>query len=120
LLDTTHVYAEVDWKAKPLCGSRYGMSHTVMTSLWRTIYVVLSRGLRQSGGLLKVRHRVSAKNTYPRTCCIQHVLGFTHIFERSRAGYSQLKRKTRRERMRGKLKAVKGELRTRKHAPPGP
>jgi RNA-directed DNA polymerase len=38
-------------------------------------------------------------------------LGFTHICGRSRAGYFQLKRKTRRDRMRGKLKALKAELR---------
>ena len=44
-------------------------------------------------------------------------LGFTHICGRSRAGYFQLKRKTRRDRMRVKLKALKGELRRRMHAP---
>jgi group II intron reverse transcriptase/maturase len=44
-------------------------------------------------------------------------LGFTHICGRSRAGYFQLKRKTRRDRMRVKLKALKGELRRRMHVP---
>jgi RNA-directed DNA polymerase len=44
-------------------------------------------------------------------------LGFTHICARSRAGYFLLKRKTRRDRMRGKLKALKAELRRRMHAP---
>jgi RNA-directed DNA polymerase len=44
-------------------------------------------------------------------------LGFTHICGRSRAGYFQLKRKTRRDRMRSKLKALKVELRRRMHAP---
>jgi group II intron reverse transcriptase/maturase len=44
-------------------------------------------------------------------------LGFTHICGRSRAGYFQLKRKTRRDRMRVKLKAIKDELRRRMHAP---
>src|SRR6267143_408036 len=44
-------------------------------------------------------------------------LGFTHICGRSRAGYFQLKRKTRRDRMRAKLKALKAELRRRMHAP---
>jgi group II intron reverse transcriptase/maturase len=44
-------------------------------------------------------------------------LGFTHICGRSRAGYFQLKRKTRRDRMRAKLKALKGELRRRMHVP---
>jgi RNA-directed DNA polymerase len=44
-------------------------------------------------------------------------LGFTHICARSRAGHFLLKRKTRRDRMRGKLKALKAELRWRMHAP---
>jgi RNA-directed DNA polymerase len=44
-------------------------------------------------------------------------LGFAHICGRSRAGYFQLKRKTRRDRMRAKLKALKGELRRRMHVP---
>jgi RNA-directed DNA polymerase len=46
-----------------------------------------------------------------------HFLGFTHICGRSRAGRFLLKRKTRRDRMRGKLKALKAELRRRMHAP---
>lgn len=44
-------------------------------------------------------------------------LGFTHISGRTRAGHFQLKRKTRRDRMRTKLKALKGELRRRLHEP---
>jgi RNA-directed DNA polymerase len=44
-------------------------------------------------------------------------LGFTHISGRSRAGYFQLKRKTRPDRMRTKLKALKVELRRRMHEP---
>jgi RNA-directed DNA polymerase len=44
-------------------------------------------------------------------------LGFTHICGRSRKGFFQLKRKTRRDRMRVKLKALKGELRRRMHVP---
>src|ERR1035441_6395062 len=40
-------------------------------------------------------------------------LGFTHISGRSRAGSFQLKRKTRRDRMRAKLRAIKKELRRR-------
>jgi hypothetical protein len=44
-------------------------------------------------------------------------LGFTHICGRSRAGYFQIKRKPRRDRMRAKLKALKGELRWRMHVP---
>jgi len=44
-------------------------------------------------------------------------LGFTHICGRSRKGLFQLKRKTRRDRMRMKLKALKRELRRRMHVP---
>lgn len=44
-------------------------------------------------------------------------LGFTHICGRSRGGAFQLKRKTRRDRMRAKLREVKGELRRRMHEP---
>src|SRR3984893_15157527 len=44
-------------------------------------------------------------------------LGFTHICGRSRAGHFQLKRKSRRDRMRGKLKALKAELHRRMHMP---
>jgi len=42
-------------------------------------------------------------------------LGFTHICGRSREGNFQLKRKTRRDRMRAKLQEVKAELRRRMH-----
>jgi group II intron reverse transcriptase/maturase len=44
-------------------------------------------------------------------------LGFKHISGRTRAGGFQLKRKTRRDRMRAKLKALKEELRRRMHEP---
>jgi len=44
-------------------------------------------------------------------------LGFTHISGRSRRGRFQLKRHTRRDRMRAKLKEIKGELRRRMHQP---
>jgi retron-type reverse transcriptase len=44
-------------------------------------------------------------------------LGFTHICGQSRRGRFLLKRKTCRKRMRAKLKALKGELRRRMHAP---
>lgn len=44
-------------------------------------------------------------------------LGFVHISGRTRTGHFQLKRKTRRDRMRTKLKAIKGELRRRMHEP---
>jgi group II intron reverse transcriptase/maturase len=44
-------------------------------------------------------------------------LGFTHICSRTRRGGFQLKRKSRRDRMRAKLKAIKDELRRRMHEP---
>ncbi len=42
-------------------------------------------------------------------------LGFTHICGRSRTGRFQLMRKTRRDRMRTRLRAIKTELRRRMH-----
>jgi group II intron reverse transcriptase/maturase len=42
-------------------------------------------------------------------------LGFTHICGRSRRGAFQLKRKSRRDRMRLRLRAIKAELRRRMH-----
>jgi RNA-directed DNA polymerase len=44
-------------------------------------------------------------------------LGLTHICGRSRKGAFQLKRKSRRDRMRAKLRAIKEELRRRMHDP---
>jgi group II intron reverse transcriptase/maturase len=44
-------------------------------------------------------------------------LGFTHVCGRSRRGLFQLKRKSRRDRMRAKLRAIKEELRRRMHEP---
>jgi RNA-directed DNA polymerase len=44
-------------------------------------------------------------------------LGFTHICGRTRKGAFQLKRKSRRDRMRAKLGAIKEELRRRMHDP---
>jgi len=44
-------------------------------------------------------------------------LGFTHICGRSRRGAFQLKRKSRRDRLRAKLRAIKDELRRRMHEP---
>ena len=46
-------------------------------------------------------------------------LGFTHICERSRQGRFQLMRKTRADRMRSRLRAIKTELRRRMHRPIG-
>lgn len=42
-------------------------------------------------------------------------LGFTHICARSRGGRFQLRRKSRRDRMRTKLQELKAELRRRRH-----
>tara|TARA_Y100000031_G_scaffold74216_1_gene81895 strand:- start:259 stop:1341 length:1083 start_codon:yes stop_codon:yes gene_type:complete len=44
-------------------------------------------------------------------------LGFTHICAKSRNGKFQVRRKTRRKRMKAKLKEIKEDLRSRRHAP---
>jgi RNA-directed DNA polymerase len=44
-------------------------------------------------------------------------LGFTYICGRSRRGYFQLQRKTRRDRLRAKLEEIKVELHRRMHQP---
>src|SRR4029078_3519214 len=44
-------------------------------------------------------------------------LGFTHICGQSRRGTFLLKRKTRRDRMRAKLREIKEELRRQMHQP---
>jgi hypothetical protein len=44
-------------------------------------------------------------------------LGFTFICSKSRRGKFQIKRKSRRDRMRAKLQAIKQELRQRMHQP---
>jgi len=44
-------------------------------------------------------------------------LGFTHICSRSHRGAFQLKRQTRRDRMRARLRAIKDELTRRRHEP---
>lgn len=44
-------------------------------------------------------------------------LGFTHICGQTRAGKFQLRRTTRRDRMRSRLRAIKEELRRRMHEP---
>jgi len=44
-------------------------------------------------------------------------LGFTHICARNRRGGFLLKRKSRRDRLRAKLRAIKEELRQRRHEP---
>jgi group II intron reverse transcriptase/maturase len=44
-------------------------------------------------------------------------LGFTHICGRTRRGAFQLKRQTRRDRMRARLRAIKEELQRRMHEP---
>ena len=50
----------------------------------------------------------------PETFCF---LGFVHICARSRRGHFQLKRKSRRDRMRAKLREIKEALRKRMHDP---
>ena len=61
-------------------------------------------------GRYAIEHRAARGLGKPETF---NFLGFTHISGRSRRGTFQLKRKTRRDRMRTKLKGVKEELRRR-------
>src|SRR5438552_3960975 len=61
-----------------------------------------------------VEHRARRGLGKPETF---NFLGFTHICGRSRKGLFQLKRKSRRDRMRAKLRAIKEELRRRMHEP---
>jgi len=58
----------------------------------------------------RARHGLGKPETF-------NFLGLTHICGRSRKGLFQLKRKTRRDRMRAKLRAIKEELRRRMHEP---
>ncbi len=44
-------------------------------------------------------------------------LGFTHIADRDRRGAFQLKRRTRRDRKRNRLRAIKEDLNRRRHSP---
>src|SRR6185437_13390395 len=68
-------------------------------------------------GVDGTRRNISAENTYPRKCFIKHFIGFTYICGRCRAGSFHLKRKTRRNRMRTRLREIKVELRRRMHEP---
>jgi RNA-directed DNA polymerase len=66
---------------------------------------------------VKALHNISAEDTYPRKCWIQHFLGFTFICGKSLRGNFLLKRRTRRDRMKAKLKEIGAELRRRMHQP---
>jgi group II intron reverse transcriptase/maturase len=64
--------------------------------------------------------RFAAENRVRRGLCKPETfdfLGFKHICGRSRTGHFQLKRKSRRDRMRVKLRALKMELTRRRHDP---
>ena len=89
----------------------------MMTCLSPENYVVLNRSPPATGGHFNVGHNISAENTYPRKCWIQHFLGFTFICSKSLRGKFLLKRRSRRDRMKAKLKEIGGELRRRMHQP---
>jgi RNA-directed DNA polymerase len=72
---------------------------------------------RHSGWHPDVLHHISPENTYPRTCSIKHVLGFTHISGKDRLGRFSVRRLTIRKRMRRKLREIKQQLRQRMHDP---
>jgi RNA-directed DNA polymerase len=65
-------------------------------------------------GRFAAERRAARGTTRPETF---NFLGFTHISGCSRSGGFQLKRKSRGDRMRAKLKAIKEELRRRRHEP---
>jgi RNA-directed DNA polymerase len=58
----------------------------------------------------RARHGLGRPETF-------HFLGFTHICAKTRRGSFQLKRKSRRDRMRATVRAVKEALRRRMHQP---
>src|ERR1700747_1992126 len=89
----------------------------MMTCLSPENYVVLNRSPPATGGHFNVGHNISAENTYPRKCWIRHFLGFTFICSKSLRGKFLLKRRSRRDRMKAKLKEIGGELRRRMHQP---
>src|SRR5260370_31657863 len=65
-------------------------------------------------GRFAAEHRAARGENKPETF---NFLGFTHIAGKSRAGRFQLKRKTRRDRLRRKVDAVRYELKRRMHDP---
>jgi RNA-directed DNA polymerase len=89
----------------------------MMTCLSRENYVVLNRSFPATGGHFNVGHDISAEDTYPRKCLIQHFLGFAFICGKTRRGKFLPKRRSRRDRMKAKLKEIGGELRRRMHQP---
>jgi hypothetical protein len=79
-------------------------------------YVALYRGVPALWVASRALHHISAQNTYPRTCCIKHVLGFTHFCGQPHSdGAFLVWRITAKKRMVAKLKAIKPELQRRKH-----
>ena len=88
-----------------------------MTRLSRDKYVAFNSALRQPGVQASVGHNISAEDTYPKKCRIRHFLGFAFICGKTRRGKFLLKRRSRRDRMKAKLKEIGGELRRRMHQP---
>src|SRR5215831_11869962 len=68
------------------------------------------------GGKISPGHNISAEDTYPRKCRIQHFLGLTHFCGETRNGRFIVKRKTQRKRMIRKLKQLRLEMRRRMHS----
>src|SRR5215469_18602912 len=97
------------------CGHHRFPESIVMTCLSREKLCCAQQRPPATGRRISVGHNISAEDTYPRTCWIQHVLGFVFICGRTRKGKFQLKRKSRRDRMRAKLSEIKEELWRRMH-----
>ena len=81
-------------------------------------YVALNSGASALRLVFEAFRHISGEDTYPRTCFIKHVLGFTHICGQGwENGKFFVLRKTTRKRLIAKLKQVKAALRVRMHQP---
>src|SRR5215468_10085383 len=69
------------------------------------------------GGKISPGHNISAEDTYPRKCRIQHFLGFTHKCARSRRGKFMVHVKTMKKRLRRSLHNVTEWCRAHRHDP---
>ena len=85
--------------------------------LRREIYVAPNNGPRLSGGHLKVRQHISAENTYPRKCCIQHFLGFTLYCTQNRKGNFKVGLRTEKSRLQRSLSRLREHMRRIRHLP---
>ena len=65
--------------------------------------------------LVRTQHNISVRNTFPRVCCAEHTLGFTHYWGKTRKGGYAVKRKTAAKRLNRSLKAINQWLQRHMH-----